>query len=62
MISMQIIMILMNRYLQILVMIILLYHDSNNNMTKPTEAQLITKYDSIKARYVFRYIKKRFDF
>ena len=35
--------------------------DSNNNMTKPTEAQLITKYDSIKADISLDILKKERD-
>ena len=35
--------------------------DSNNNMTKPTEAQLITKYDSIKSDISLDILKKERD-
>ena len=35
--------------------------DSNNNMTKPTEAQIITKYDSIKSDISLDILKKERD-
>ena len=35
--------------------------DSNNNMTKPTEAQIITKYDSIKSDISLDVLKKERD-